>query len=74
MSDDETERYSAFEHGFIVPIAGLLSVVFVGMAGVTAASALQGSLEFFVLTVIFAASGLLCFWIRKRRLEAMTEE
>ena len=74
MSDEAgDERFSAFESGFVVPIAGLLSLLFAVMAGASVGFALDGSTELFGLPIIFGAVSLFFFYVRKQRLDAMDE-
>lgn len=67
------ERFSPFESGFVVPIAGLLSLIFAVMAGASVGFALNGSTELFGLPIIFGAASLFFFYVRKQRLDAMEE-
>lgn len=66
MSED-----SLFPEGLLIPISGLLAVVFAVLAGASASAALSGSIEGIVGVVVFAGAsvGLMVFRYRhgKRR-------
>lgn len=71
---DAGGRGTAFSEGFVVPIAGLLSLLFALMAGVTLGNALGSERAVdYVLPVSFAAVSLLAFQLR-RRVRAAREE
>ena len=59
-----------FSDGFAVPITGLLSVLFALLAGMSVVPALSGSLGDLALPVIFAASSIVCFRLRRRYIAA----
>lgn len=73
MSED-----SAFPEGVLIPISGLLAVVFAVLAGASAPAALSGALEGIVAVVVFAGASvaLMVFRYRhgKRREESATED
>jgi len=58
----------AFPTGFAVPIAGLLSVLFALLAGMSVLPALSGSVGDAVLPVVFGICSLLAFRLRQRYL------
>ncbi|WP_049939745.1 hypothetical protein [Natronomonas pharaonis] len=70
MSSDtgRSERGEPFPDGFVIPITGLLALLFAVMAGSTAYPALSGSwgIEAVALPFIFAAASLWCVRIRRR--------
>lgn len=60
----------AFPEGFAVPITGLLAFVFALMAGMSVLPALSGSPGDIALPVIFGATSVLCFRLRRRYVAA----
>ncbi|MEF8913303.1 hypothetical protein [Natronomonas sp.] len=73
MSED-----SAFPEGVLIPISGLLAVVFAVLAGASAPAALSGAIEGIVAVVVFAGASvaLMVFRYRhgERREGAATED
>ncbi|GAB6879147.1 hypothetical protein JCM17823_14210 [Halorubrum gandharaense] len=64
---DANGRGTAFPEGFVIPIAGLLSLLFALMAGVTLGNALgSGDPVAFGFPIGFAAVSLIAFRIRQR--------
>ncbi|MBZ6493873.1 MULTISPECIES: hypothetical protein [Natrinema] len=71
MSNEPSEeRWSTFTEGFVVPIAGLLALLFATMAGMSVLPALSGSPSDLATPVIFAAVALLSFRVRQRAIAA----
>ena len=71
MSDDGGR--TAITDGYVVPIAGLLSLLFALMAGMTVSRALSGDPSDFALPVIFGLASLVAFRVRQRSLAAREE-
>ncbi|MWV65805.1 hypothetical protein GRS48_13385 [Halorubrum sp. JWXQ-INN 858] len=63
-----------FADGYVVPITGLLSLLFALLAGMTALPALSGSAGDLALPVVFGISSLACFRIRQRYVAALDGE
>ncbi|ELZ40048.1 hypothetical protein C463_16137 [Halorubrum californiense DSM 19288] len=70
---DQSEG-SAFDEGYVVPIAGLLSFMFALMAGLTAQRALSGDPTDVAVTVGFALVAVLALRIRMKAVAAQTSE
>jgi hypothetical protein len=66
---DGSDR-SAFTEGYVVPISGLLALMFALMAGLTAGRALSGDLADAALPVGFAVASLLALRLRQRSIAA----
>lgn len=64
------EKASVFSDGFVVPITGLLALLFAIMAGMTVYPALSGSPGDIALPIIFGIASLLSFRLRQRALAA----
>ncbi|WP_049915838.1 hypothetical protein [Natrialba taiwanensis] len=60
--------------GFVVPIAGLLALLFAVMAGMSVQPALSGSPSDLATPIIFAGVALLCFWVRQRGIAARADD
>lgn len=75
MADDSTRREGpVIGEGYVIPITGLLALIFALMAGGTAYPAVRsGSLALAPLPVIFGAASLVCIRLRKRYVEAKAE-
>lgn len=59
-----------FQDGYVIPITGLLSVLFMILAGGTAYSAFtDGSIGVIALPVIFGSAGLYCMRLRQRYIQ-----
>ncbi|WP_121742316.1 hypothetical protein [Natronorubrum halophilum] len=69
-NEPSEEGQSVFPEGFIVPITGLLALIFAVMAGMSVRSGLSGSLVDLTLPIIFGGASLLCFRLRQRALAA----
>ncbi|MES3518047.1 MAG: hypothetical protein PPP58_10320 [Natronomonas sp.] len=69
-------RGDVFSDGFLVPIAGLLSLVFAVMAGASAYPLLSGSITFqsVLLPVTFAGVSVWFHLVRRNRLEAGSDD
>ncbi|SNR46448.1 hypothetical protein [Halorubrum vacuolatum] len=65
MADDD-RRGAAFSEGFVVPIAGLLSLLFALMAGITLGNAIGGAPSDYALPVTFGIVSILAFRLRQR--------
>ena len=67
MGDDDGQA-AVFSEGFVVPISGLLALLFALFAGVALGNAIggDGGLVDFALPVSFAAVSLLAFRLRQR--------
>ncbi len=63
---DGDGRGTAFSEGFVVPIAGLLSLLFALMAGVTLGNAIGGAPSGYALPITFGLVSLLAFRLRQR--------
>ena len=72
MSDDSGG--SAFTEGYVVPIAGLLSLVFALMAGLTAQRALSGGPADVGVTVGFLVVAVLALRIRIKAVAARSDD
>ena len=68
MSDGSGQ--STFTDGYVVPIAGLLALLFALMAGLTAGRALSGDPTDTVLPVGFVVGALVAIRIRQRAVAA----
>ncbi|VTT87802.1 hypothetical protein DM2_1136 [Halorubrum sp. DM2] len=68
MSDESGG--SAFTEGYVVPIAGLLALMFALMAGLTAQRALSGDPADIAVTVGFAAVAVIALRIRIKAVAA----
>lgn len=73
-NEPNDERWSTFTDGFIVPIAGLLALVFAVMAGMSVQPALSGSPSDLATPVIFAGAALLSFHVRRRAVAARSDD
>lgn len=75
MSNESAERTSPVTgEGYVVPITGLLALLFALLAGGTAYPALtSGSVSLATLPVIFGAASLLCIRLRQRYIDAKEE-
>jgi hypothetical protein len=62
---DESGR-PTFSEEYVVPILGLLSLLFALMAGLTAGRALSGDPADAVLPVAFGLGAVLALWLRRR--------
>ncbi|WP_418284684.1 hypothetical protein [Halorubrum sp. DTA46] len=71
MSDDSGR--TAITDGYVVPIAGLLALVFALMTGITAGRALSGDPADIALPVIFGLASLVAVRVRQRSLAARDE-
>lgn len=71
MSDESSG--SAFTEGYVVPIAGLLALMFALMAGLTAQRALSGDPADVAVTVGFAVVAVLALRIRIKAVAAREE-
>ncbi|MEF8812846.1 MAG: hypothetical protein V5A55_03395 [Halovenus sp.] len=61
---------NVFQDGYVIPITGLLSILFMILAGGTAYSAFtSGSIGVMTLPVIFGSAGLYCLRLRQRYIE-----
>ncbi|SDQ46744.1 hypothetical protein [Natronobacterium texcoconense] len=67
------EKASPFPDGFVVPITGLLALLFAVMAGMTVLPALSGSASDMALPIIFGGASLLAFRLRQRAIAANEE-
>jgi hypothetical protein len=56
----------SFSEGYVVPILGLLSLVFALMAGLTAGRALSGDPADAVLPVAFGLGSIVALWLQRR--------
>jgi hypothetical protein len=70
---DESEG-SAFNEGYVIPIAGLLSFMFALMAGLTAQRALSGDPADVAVTVGFAFVAVLALRIRMKAVAAQASD
>lgn len=59
---------STFTDGYVVPISGLVALVFALMAGITAGRALSGDPADVALPLIFGVASLVAARIRQRSL------
>ncbi|GAB7008190.1 hypothetical protein [Halorubrum trueperi] len=57
---------TTFTDGYVVPIAGLLGLLFALMAGVTAPRILSGNPADVLLPIGFAVGSLATIWFRRR--------
>ncbi|MFB1063016.1 hypothetical protein [Natrinema sp. H-ect4] len=73
-NEPNDERWSTFTEGFVVPIAGLLALLFAVMAGMTVQPALSGSASDLLTPIIFAGVALLCFRLRQRAVAAREDD
>lgn len=75
MSNDSSRRQGPVTtEGYVVPISGLLALVFALMAGASAYPAItSGSIAIAALPVIFGAASVLFFRVRQRAVEAKAE-
>lgn len=75
MGDDSTRREGPVTaDGYVIPITGLLALIFALMAGGSAYPAFaSGSTGAMALPVIFGAASLLFFRLRQRYVEAQEE-
>jgi hypothetical protein len=72
MSED-----SVFPEGFLIPISGLLAIVFAVLAGASAPAALDGDLGSIVAVVVFGGGSIALMVFRHRhgkRREAAAED
>ncbi|MFW5916808.1 MAG: hypothetical protein ACOCRD_00200 [Halorubrum sp.] len=69
---DGSDR-TTFTDGYVVPIAGLLGLLFALMAGLTAPRALSGDPADAVLPVGFAVGSLATIWFRQRYAAAVAD-
>lgn len=77
MSDArDGDRFSPFPDGFVVPIAGLLALIFAVLAGAASYPLLSGDLDpqSLSMAAAFAGASVVAFWVRKRRLDATAAE
>ncbi len=72
-NESSDERAPVFSEGFVVPISGLLALLFAVMAGMTVFPALSGSPGDIALPIIFGLASLLCFRIRRRASESSAD-
>ncbi|ELY74471.1 hypothetical protein [Natrinema pallidum] len=73
-NEGDDDRWATFTDGFVVPIAGLLALLFAVMAGMTVRPALSGSASDLSTPLIFAGGALLCFRIRQRAVAARDDD
>ncbi|ELZ00484.1 MULTISPECIES: hypothetical protein [Natrialba] len=73
-NEPNDERWSSITGGFVVPIAGLLALLFAVMAGMSVQPALSGSPSDLATPIIFAGVALLCFRVRQRGLAARADD
>lgn len=73
-NEPNDEGWTTFTDGFIVPIAGLLALLFAVMAGMSVLPALSGSPQDLLTPIIFGGAALLCFRLRRRAIEARDDD
>lgn len=73
-SESNDDRSVAFSEGYMVPIMGLLSVLFALMTGMSLWPALSGTPSDFALPVIFGIATVISFRLRQRAIAAQESE
>ncbi|ADJ15643.1 hypothetical protein [Halalkalicoccus jeotgali] len=64
----------AFPEGVVVPITGLLALLFAVMAGMSLRPALSGPPSHLTFPIAFAVASALCFRLRRRYVAARADE
>lgn len=75
MSDGSSRADGgAFPEGVVVPITGLLALLFAVMAGMSLRPAISGPPSHFSFPIAFAIASVVCFRLRRRYAAAQADE